>query len=70
MANAKAFDIIHQYEFYFTDKSGPNFNVIITSYELLPDNLDLFTKFRYNIVIADEAARLMSTDSEPQSSLA
>jgi SNF2 family DNA or RNA helicase len=70
MGNAQALEIIHKYEFYFPDKSGPKFDVIITSYELLRTNLDIFTEFTYNVVIADESAKLMGTYSELRSSLA
>jgi chromodomain-helicase-DNA-binding protein 7 len=58
MGSMKSRNIIHDYEFSFTDGSGPKFDVVITSDELLRDNITMFTQFNYNVLIVDETSHL------------
>jgi SNF2 family DNA or RNA helicase len=66
MGNQEARDIIERYEFYFTNRRGPKFDVVVTSYDLLSRYLNIFTKFNYIVVIVEESSHvgLSHSDSE------
>jgi superfamily II DNA or RNA helicase len=70
MSTKKARDIIQEYEFYYADRTGPKFDIIITSYEVIMKDISQFTVFNYNLLIVDEAHRLKNANSKLQQALA
>jgi chromodomain-helicase-DNA-binding protein 7 len=70
MSGRKARDAIQEYEFFYADNTGPKFDVLITSYEVIMKDIATFAQFKYNLLIVDEAHRLKNANSKLQKALA
>lgn len=66
----KSREIIRQYEFYFSDGTGPKFDILIAQYESIMSDNSTFASFSYNVLIVDEAHRLKNAHSKLLQALA
>ena len=62
--NREARNNIRQYEFAYENGDMPKFDVLITNYELILNDTDVFTEFDWSVLIVDEAHRLKNSNSK------
>lgn len=59
--------MIQQHEFFFNndgDYKNPKFDVLLTSYEILCKDIDLFKNFKFKVFVCDEAHKLKNKESK------
>ncbi|EAY14498.1 F/Y-rich N-terminus family protein [Trichomonas vaginalis G3] len=66
----EARNTIREHEFNYEDGTGPKFDVLITNYELIINDTEVFSQFNWSFLIVDEAQRLKNQNSKLFSALA
>lgn len=64
MGTKKARDVLYEYEFFYSGTDQPKFDVMVTSYEVMMKDVELFAPFEYSCLIVDEAHRLKNARSK------
>ena len=64
MGSKTARDLMQEHEFFFPGTDDPKFDVIVSSYEVVMKDVQLFAQFEYNCLVVDEAHRLKNANSK------